>query len=279
MEHLIHPKLLERRVTVHLVGVGGNGAQMAACLARLDIAMRALGHPYGLHVSAFDGDRVSEANVGRQLYSAADIGRHKALVTIYRLNQFYGLDWEAHPMRYEDHVNGQRFSAGADLLISCVDSRSARRTLHSIAWRESSRYRYWLDLGNTESTAQVVLGEPECGSALEPGAKGLRLPCVTELFPELLDDTAPEDNQPSCSVRMSLASQGLFVNDVAVRYAAQLLYELFSKGRLSAHGVVVNLASKRSGPIEVDPRTWARFGFQHGGEESETSESETLSEA
>ena len=52
VEHLIHPKLLERRVAVHLVGVGGNGAQMAACLARLDIAMRALGHPLGLHVKA-----------------------------------------------------------------------------------------------------------------------------------------------------------------------------------------------------------------------------------
>ena len=64
-----------------------------------------------------------------------------------------------------------------------------------------------------------------------------------------------------CSVRMSLASQGLFVNDVAVRFAAQLLYELFSTGRLTEHGVVINLQSKRSGPIEVHPRTWLRFGF------------------
>ena len=278
VEHLIHPKLLERRVAVHLVGVGGNGAQMAACLARLDIAMRALGHPCGLHVTAFDADRVSEANVGRQLYSAADIGRHKALVTIHRLNQFYGLDWEAVPMRYEDHVD-LRYSAGADLLISCVDSRSARGLLHRIAWRDSSRYRYWLDLGNTEATAQVVLGEPEGGSASEAGATGPRLPCVTELFPELLDNTAPEDNLPSCSVRMSLASQGLFVNDVAVRFAAQLLYELFSKGRLSAHGVVVNLESKRSGPIEVDPRTWARFGFRHEEEASEAPEADASIEA
>ncbi|MDU7589620.1 MAG: PRTRC system ThiF family protein, partial [Acidovorax sp.] len=250
VEHLVHPKLLESRVAVHLVGVGGNGAQMAACLARLDIAMRALGHPYGLHVTAFDADRVSEANVGRQLYSAADIGRHKALVTIHRLNQFYGLDWDALPMRYEEHVNGQRYWAGTDMLISCVDSRSARGALHRIAWRDTSRYRYWLDLGNTEATAQVVLGQPEGGMALDPRATGPRLPCVTELFPELLDDTAPEDNQPSCSVRMSLASQGLFVNDVAVRFAAQLLYELFSRGRLAQHGVVVNLDSKRAGPIE-----------------------------
>lgn len=277
MEHLIHPNLLERRVVVHLVGVGGNGAQMAACLARLDIAMRALGHPLGLHVKAFDADRVSEANVGRQLYSAADIGRHKALVTIHRLNQFYGLDWEAYPMRYEEYVLAHRYAPSADLLVSCVDSRSARQTLHRLAWEDGNRYDYWLDLGNTESTAQVVLGEPHSGTASRHG-QGPRLPCVTELFPELLDETAPEDNQPSCSVRMSLASQGLFVNDVAVRYAAQLLYELFSRGRLSAHGVVVNLDSKRSGPIEVDPRTWARFGFSHERAERQESKLEIAAE-
>lgn len=74
-----------------------------------------------------------------------------------------------------------------------------------------------------------------------------KVPCVTELFPELLDATTPDDQQPSCSVRMSLASQGLFVNDVTVRFAAQWLCELFSNGRLSAHRVVVNLASKRLG--------------------------------
>jgi PRTRC genetic system ThiF family protein len=263
MEHLIDSALLSTRVIVHLVGVGGNGAQMAACLARLNIAMRALGHPHGLHVTAFDADRVSEANVGRQLYSAADIGRHKALVTMHRLNQFYGLDWEALPLRYEDFQRTHSVGRHCHLLISCVDSRSARRTLHQIAFDEGPNFGYWLDLGNTEASAQVVLGQPlnryrTRRTALEP-----RLPCVTELFPELLDEAVPEDNQPSCSVRMSLASQGLFVNDVAVRFAAQLLYELFSKGRLSAHGVVINLDSKRTGPIEIDPGTWARFGFHN----------------
>jgi len=42
---------------------------------------------------------------------------------------------------------------------------------------------------------------------------------------------------------------------------------------------VVNLDSKRAGPIEVDPRTWARFGFFHAGSESNQSESRTLTEA
>lgn len=264
MEHLIHPDLLDRRVAVHLVGVGGNGAQMAACLARLDIAMRELGHPFGLHVTAFDADRVSEANVGRQVYSAADVGRHKALVTIHRLNQFYGLDWEAQPMYYEAFQQRSQVRKEADLLISCVDSRSARRQLHHLAFDSHLRTRYWLDLGNTQATAQVVLGQPLGTYHVQRGSRSLRLPCVTELFPELLEEAFPEDNQPSCSVRVSLAAQGLFVNDVAVRFAAHLLYELFSKGRLSAHGVVINLDSKRTGPIDVDSRAWARFGFRHG---------------
>ena len=159
MEHLIDPALLDRRVSIHLVGVGGNGAQMAACLARLDIAMKALGHPHGLHVTAFDADRVSKANVGRQLYSPADIGRHKAIVTIHRLNQFYGLDWIAHPVRYEAFETNRYSPLSADILVSCVDSRSARRTLHEAVFDGGGRYRYWLDLGNTEASAQVVLGQ------------------------------------------------------------------------------------------------------------------------
>ena len=257
MEHLIQPELLSGRVRVHLVGVGGNGAQMAACLARLDIAMRALGHPAGLHVTAFDGDDVSPANVGRQLYSPSDVGQNKALLTINRLNLFYGLDWAARPWRYEQASHDE---TGPDILVSCVDSRAARRALHDVLSSPRCGTSYWLDLGNTESTAQAVLGEP-AGRVRRDA--GLRLPCVTELFPELLDDRVKEDNAPSCSVRMSLASQGLFVNDTVVRFAAQLLYELFSCGRLSAHGVVINLGSKRTGPIDVKPEVWRRYGFDH----------------
>lgn len=259
MEHLIDPYFLDRRVKVHLVGVGGNGAQMATCLARLDVAMRALGHPYGLHVTAYDADKVSEANVGRQLYSSSDIGRHKAIVTIHRLNQFYGLDWEAVPVRYEQAMDGSNAYSSADLLISCVDTRGARRAMHALVFHPQRDYRYWLDLGNTESTAQVVLGQRPLHRW--KSQEGTRLPCVTELFPELLDERIVDDDQPSCSVRMSLASQGLFVNDIAVRFAAQLLYELFSRGRIRQHGVIVNLEAKRSGPIDIDPATWARFGY------------------
>jgi hypothetical protein len=51
-----------------------------------------------------------------------------------------------------------------------------------------------------------------------------------------------------------------------------VLYELFSKGRIAQHGVLINLDSKRSGPIEVDPLAWRRFGYEAiGADESEES--------
>ncbi len=258
MEHCIGRSMLSQRVRVHLVGVGGNGAQMANCLARLDIAMRALGHPYGLHVTAFDGDRVSESNVGRQIYSPADVGLHKAVVTINRLNQYFGLDWDAVPRHYDTSLVSDQGSCPS-IVISCVDSARARRDLHRRLFQRGARATYWLDLGNTESGAQVVLGEPK-PYPLPERQEWERLPCVTELFPQLLEERE-EDDAPSCSVRISLQAQGLFVNDMAVRWASQLLYELF-QGPIRHHGVLVNLLSKRSGPIDVNPAVWKRFGIR-----------------
>jgi PRTRC genetic system ThiF family protein len=257
MEHRIVKELLSKRVHVHLAGVGGNGAQMAACLARLDIAMRALGHPHGLFVTAIDDDVVSEANVGRQMYSPADVGQLKAAVTIHRINLFYGLDWQCSPCKIEQYWErcrggGQRV---ADVLVSCVDSKAARRAMHEYV-SGNPRYHYWLDLGNREFDGQVVLGQPP--SVTDP----VRLPCVTELFPELLADGEPEDALPSCSLRLSLASQGLFVNDFAVRYASQLLYELFSQGRLANQGAIFNTHSLQSRPIAIDADVWRRFGYR-----------------
>ncbi len=262
--HHIDQRLLDRRVSIHLAGVGGNGAQMAACLARLDIAIRALGHPHGLHVRAFDPDTVTEANVGRQLYSPSDIGGSKATITITRLNHFYGLDWDAATSRIENYWRRADFHKGrdADILISCVDSRKARRYIHDYLF-SGDRYGYWLDLGNNTHDGQAVLGNPANPNGGRHADDANRLPCVTELYPELLDADAPEDDVPSCSVRLSLAAQGLFINDVVVRHAAQLLYDLFSNGRITAHGVVCNLRTQRSGPILVDPDVWNRLKSSH----------------
>ena len=45
--YLVNP---QHPVTVNLIGAGGTGSQVLTCLARLDAALRGLGHP-GLFVT------------------------------------------------------------------------------------------------------------------------------------------------------------------------------------------------------------------------------------
>ena len=86
--------LLERPVTVWLLGAGGTGSELLDGLARLHAALLALGHPGGLQVTVWDGDLVSTANLGRQRFWPVDVGHPKATVLVQRLNLFAGLAWE-----------------------------------------------------------------------------------------------------------------------------------------------------------------------------------------
>ena len=54
------------------------GSQVITNLARMSMALQALGHP-GLHVTVFDPDTVSQANIGRQLFSETELGLNKAV--------------------------------------------------------------------------------------------------------------------------------------------------------------------------------------------------------
>lgn len=89
--YLINP---QHPVTVNLIGAGGTGSQVLTCLARLDTALRGLGHP-GLFITVYDSDIVTEANIGRQLFSPSDIGLNKAQCLVTRMNNFFGNDWKA----------------------------------------------------------------------------------------------------------------------------------------------------------------------------------------
>jgi hypothetical protein len=101
-------------------------------------------------VRVIDPDTVSEANIGRQMFSPSDVGLPKATVLVHRINMFFGLDWAAHRATY------QNVGHPGDIVIGCVDTAAARR---SIATAVKGRWDgYWLDLGNEESTGQVVLG-------------------------------------------------------------------------------------------------------------------------
>lgn len=235
--------MLSHKVRVALIGCGGNGSQMLTGLARLNHAITALGHP-GLHVKVFDPDTVSEANMGRQLFGAFDVGASKAHVLVNRINAFFGLDWEAVHGRYNDD------SCQFGMAIACVDSARARHEIHA----KLQRYgvHYLMDLGNRAADGQVLLGELFTGRAgLGAPANSAPLPSPYQVLPELVDLQAVEDDTPSCGLAEALERQELFVNQSIVTPALSILWEFFRKGQLTWHGAFVNLRTGSMRPLNV----------------------------
>lgn len=253
--HVLPGHLLTRPVKVAVVGAGGTGSHVLTGLAQLHTAMLALGHEGGLDVTVIDDDTVSEANVGRQMFYPSDVGMHKAIVLVHRINMTMGTEWNALCFRVKDKSALRNY----DMVIGCVDNRAARKAIvESLTGNDA----YWLDIGNRQHEGQVILGEFR-----EKTKKGKdmsdRLPHAADLFPEIVDESLEhEDDTPSCSLADALEKQALFINRAMALYATNLLWEFFRYGRLEYHGVFVNLKSARTAPLAVDPAAWERFGYR-----------------
>jgi PRTRC genetic system ThiF family protein len=174
---------------VAIVGCGGTGAALIGGLPVLHQALTAMGHP-GLQVIVADGDKVSANNCVRQPFSESEIGLFKSTVLVNRLNLFWGLNWQASTEYVTRKTQGR-----VDILISCVDTRTARFDIvRSLLFKECA---YWLDIGNTADGGQFVLGEPKNGRNRRTPH---RLPTVAELFPEIVKPALDKgDDLPSCS--------------------------------------------------------------------------------
>lgn len=263
MKHTIHSHLVSRAVKVLLVGGGGTGSRMLEQLVCLHRAMVAKGHPGGLQVTLLDDDRVSTANVGRQAFYPTDVGSYKAITLINRANLLMGTtQWEAQVGRINTATSGIcRF----DLVIGCVDNRTARLAMLRSLERAGGGTRYYLDLGNRKGDGQVVLGEVNSG--IRKGDDLTRLPHVGELFPELIDAALDkqEDDTPSCSLAEALEKQSLFINPAVSLFASTLLWQLFTTGEIENQGAFVNLDNLTVMPLAIDAETWARFGVKRTG--------------
>lgn len=245
---------LHRPVRVWLIGAGGTGSHLLGTLAALDHALRALGHPGGLHVTVFDPDRVRAANIARQAFWPGEIGQNKAETLVQRVNLALGLDWIAVPRRFDRR---QIAEGACDLLITAVDRASVRADLgrqtrvfsHPIAYPIG-----WLDTGNDEREAQIVLGHWRAGADVD------WVPNVFQLYPELatLDDA---HRAPSCSAAESLTRQALPINRLVADTALALLWRLFREGQLDTHGAFIDLATLSVRPLRADPQVWASFGW------------------
>jgi PRTRC genetic system ThiF family protein len=237
---------------VLVLGCGGTGSEIVDALVRLDVVLRAIGHP-GLKLHLQDGDTVSPSNVGRQRFLPCDVGQNKASVLAQRYGFLLGTDVHERTDFLSDRDQGRmRTFEPFDLVITAVDRASVRTHIAGAGKRQNSG-PLWLDCGNGAHTGQVVLGHLA-------GLEDDRLPHVLDLFPGIR--TTPDDDEPSCSVAESIRRQNLGVNrfmaDVAV---FTILAPLFTKGMIETHGALIDMAKPQVSPIRIDPQAWSFFGY------------------
>jgi PRTRC genetic system ThiF family protein len=239
-------------VTINLIGCGGTGSQVLNNLARIHTALRALGHP-GFHVTAWDEDKITDANLGRQLFAPGDIGLHKSMVLIGRINRFYNCAWQAKPKNFKSSPEPQDHR---NITISCVDNVKTRRDIGAsfkARRNHESPYipYYWMDIGNNQAKGQVIMGtvlqitQPK----QTPGSiKNLRN--VFDFFPKMEKSEGP-DSGPSCSLAEALEKQDLFINSMMAQYAGDIIWKMFRHLRIEYHGVFVNMETLITNPIRI----------------------------
>ncbi|MGF7036896.1 PRTRC system ThiF family protein [Mucilaginibacter lappiensis] len=256
--YLINPT---NPITVTLIGAGGTGSQMLTCLARMNQAMLALNHP-GIVVTVYDDDTVSPANLGRQLFAEAEVGLYKASALINRINRFFGTNWKAVTKRFDSKVfSGGINDGNANIFISCVDTAASRFAIADLLkqFKDLQNYLrnkplYWLDLGNSKDTGQVLLST--IGKRKQPKSTKFTpvedLPFVTDKFKGLLENADSTDDTPSCSLAEALTKQDLFINSTLANMGSSLLWQLFREGMIFNNGFFLNLKEFRTQPIKIE---------------------------
>lgn len=147
-------------VVIAVVGAGGTGGYLLQSLARLLVH---LGRPDGIRVVVFDGDHVEEKNVGRQLFSHAEIGRNKAETLVRRFNLAFGLHMIAIPEMADEQLLRDVCRAQqrgwvaryATLLCGCVDTTAAREQIDQ-AWARLANHGVWQRFDQPRATEHNV---------------------------------------------------------------------------------------------------------------------------
>jgi PRTRC genetic system ThiF family protein len=247
--HLVHSYIQnpQHPVTIAVIGAGGTGSQVVQQLGRIHATLKAINHP-GLKVSLIDDDIVTEANLGRQLFSKCDVGRNKAHVIIERINRFYGTNWDCYDKRIDYNSPFK-----TNITISCVDNMTTRRAIEKLCnfHTKGKHYRddqaeplYWIDFGNGPDYGQVLIQElrSEKKSFNDGNNEHVQLKSIKKMFPKfLLQKDKP--SEPSCSVAEAISRQDLFTNTLLSQVGCSLLWNMFKNGLIDCNGAFVNVSN------------------------------------
>ena len=223
-----------RRVSITLVGVGGTGSHIASGLVA--IAQQLGDRGIATDILFVDPDIVEQKNVGRQLFSVADIGKPKAQVVAERLNAAFGtrIGASARAIEAQDIFVPVALPETLDVVIGAVDNAAARRVLAQVV-KQAGGQLWYLDCGNENHSGQIALGNIADAKDLR-GAVALgmidRLPAPALVYPDLMRPPSrskrrtggEKSRAASCAELTASGEQSLMVNRVIAAYALELLH-------------------------------------------------------
>lgn len=244
------PHLYLREIV--LVGCGGTGSQLARAVARMIYSMKAARQSVP-RVCFIDPDVVELPNVGRQLFTHAEVGLHKAEALAWRFNYSLGLSIECHNEAFDPRKHIDRNSG--TILLGAVDNHLARRAL------AQTRDALWIDCGNHRNGGQVVIGNTNDHEAilreLRASEESVRyLPNAALLYPELLqpdEDESAAEPDLSCAELVLQGEQGILINSFIASIAAEYLRKLLQREPITTYQTIFagDVLSMRSTPISV----------------------------
>lgn len=253
MNYFLNDTVNRSRFLIAMVGAGGSGSAMLNKLFQMDHILKAL-DMVRLDIDVYDPDVVSQANLGRQSFYQPDLGLPKSEVLVSRFTNFGDVQMSAYNEKFSSDMELRKY----DLIITCTDSVSLRQELgkkcDSLKNESAFKTTLWLDTGNGKHNGQIVLG------TFIDHDNNIILPCVHELYPELMQ--MKESNSPSCSSEEAIQKQDFGVNEKVAVEASTLLWQLLRYRQINRNGVMFDISSGFTTPIDIDLKSWEFMGLK-----------------
>lgn len=249
-----------KRVYLTLVGCGGTGSHIASGLVAIALALVERNVP--MDMLFIDPDRVEPKNVGRQLFSLADVGKSKAEVLADRLNRSFGLriGADVRSIDKNDFILTDTEQA-LNIVVGVVDNPAARLLLAAAVVEARGRL-WWLDCGNENHSGQVALGNIADATKMI-GAIGLglidRLPAPHLLYPDLIKTSKVQRSRrgPSCAEATAAGDQALMINRTIAAWACSMLSDFLTTRDLKYFALAVDLQWGGARAYTIDTPTIA----------------------
>jgi len=262
-----------------VVGCGGTGAYVVSYLSRLLSVINKefkLNRHEEIKLYLADGDIVEEKNLIRQHFIAQDIGRNKAEVLGERYSGAFGIQIGVIKKDLEkisDFKFLRIYPHRSIIIVGCVDNNASRKVIHEwfiqngYNYNENYSSKFWIDSGNEERNGQVVCGyrtglsglnsnniKPKIQMTSRSGY--FSLPCVTEIYPNILKNIDQFNSQISCAERSASAPQNMQTNITAANIIMNYLNKIIANEPLKSHCVEFsidnNFSTKLNTPKNID---------------------------